>query len=197
MQHVGSDGACTFMTRRLEESEDELLTSLVSRFGKKWALIASHMDNRSAWQVSTRWGKCINPVLAKGPFTPEEDRITAEHVEQYGPCNWPALSLTLGSRRSPKQCRERWINHLNPRLEPRAWTSEEDELIIQEHARLGPRWVTIAPMLRGRSDNAVKNRWNASIKQRLGHLNSPSQEGFASRSSKSSGYAFEDAILTK
>jgi hypothetical protein len=124
------------------------------------------MENRTASQVSARWEKCLDPKLAKGAFTPEEDALIMAHVEKYGPQNWPVLSQSL-VRRSPKQCRERWCNHLNPAVSASSWTLEEDNLIFEIHERYGPKWSLIAKSLPGRTDNGIKNRWNASISKRI------------------------------
>lgn len=88
--------------------------------------------------------------------------------------------------RSGKQCRERWHNHLDPSSQsfsplaclcianppPSAvkkgnWTVEEDALIKEMYARMGPRWAEMAKHLPGRPDNAIKNYWNACVESLL------------------------------
>ena len=39
---------------------------------------------------------------------------------------------------------------------------------MEAHARLGNRWSDIAREISGRSENSVKNHWNATLKRRCG-----------------------------
>jgi hypothetical protein len=138
----------------------------MAQFGKQWTVIASHIPNRSATQVAARWDKCINPTLMKGQFTPDEDRLIIEFAEQQGVHVWPKITSIL-PHRSPKQCRERWFNNLDPRVTKGPWTPEEDIMIFEGYIAHGPKWALIAHQIPGRSDNAIKNRWNASISKRM------------------------------
>ena len=59
------------------------------------------------------------------------------------------------------------------------WTAAEDFLLVSLQAVLGNRWNEISRAFTGRSENAIKNRWNS--KQRRRFLNDAKPRARAGR----------------
>jgi hypothetical protein len=112
----------------------------------------------------SKYGR-LNKV--KRPWTKDEDMKLKEWVETNGPRKWTKCACVAIANRSGKQCRDRWLDYLNPALKKGEWTSREDSLILQWYRVYGAAWVKIANHVPGRSGSAVKNRFYCKLSKTL------------------------------
>ncbi len=152
-----------------------MLYSLVKKHhGRSWKSVAKGLIGRTDLQCLRRWQKVLNPVLTKGCWTESEDRALAELVRIRGSGKWSCMSESLPGR-SGNQCRERWNNHLDPAIKRDRWTDEEEAVMIHAHRVMGPKWVKIAELLPGRTENGIKNHWNSAMRRRSGPRDNASE----------------------
>lgn len=90
-------------------------------------------------------------------FTKEEDDKLVQLISEYGE-DWKLIAEKLENR-NVRQCRERWHKYLNPNINKDTWTEKEDELLMNEYKKLGPKWKNIAGCFLNRTDINVKNRY--------------------------------------
>ena len=93
-------------------------------------------------------------------WTKEEDAQLLGIVKRMaGPMKWSIVALSLPGR-TGKQCRERYVNHLNPRLKVTDWNALEDAMIFHLYNSMGSHWAKMSKVIPGRTDNGIKNRFH-------------------------------------
>lgn len=112
-----------------------------------------------------------NENLKNRDWSTEEDHLLLELIKsnEYGQNNkfkWANISQSFNQKissknnfRLGKHCRERFFNHLNPRLRKGDWSNQEDVILLTNYLKFHKRWSKINSYLEGRNDNSVKNHF--------------------------------------
>ena len=122
------------------------------------------LDNVSSASATQGSGGEIgaNGKRKSGPkaWTKEEDALLLSIVQSMRiPMKWSLVAQNLPER-TGKQCRERYVNHLNPRLKVADWNPTEDATIFHLYNTIGSHWAKMSKIIPGRTDNGIKNRFH-------------------------------------
>ena len=126
-------------------------------------LVAAMSDPHSVSKVGVASGR-----LKTGPkiWTSAEDRELIQIVKSQGdPIKWSKVAEVMLDR-TGKQCRERYVNHLNPNLKNSDWSPHEDATIFYLYTTKGSQWAKMSKVIPGRTDNGIKNRFH-NLKRQL------------------------------
>ncbi len=97
------------------------------------------------------------PVVKGGVWTNIEDEVLKASVSKYGLNQWARVSSLL-ARKTPKQCKARWVEWLDPSIRKIEWSKEEDEKLLHLAKLMPTQWRTIAPMV-GRTATQCLERY--------------------------------------
>lgn len=97
------------------------------------------------------------PVVKGGVWTNIEDEILKASVSKYGLNQWARVSSLL-ARKTPKQCKARWSEWLDPGIRKIEWSKEEDEKLLHLAKLMPTQWRTIAPLV-GRTATQCLERY--------------------------------------
>ncbi|BFG33153.1 hypothetical protein CerSpe_194270 [Prunus speciosa] len=142
------------------KDEDARLRSAVEALGEgDWQSVASALEGRTGSQCSNRWKKSLHPTRKReGRWTPEEDKHLKVAQMLFGPKNWNKTAQFVPGR-TQAQCRDRYVNSLEPSLKWDEWTEEEDTRLREAIAEYGYCWSKVAACVPRRTDNMCWRRW--------------------------------------
>ena len=125
--------------------------SAINKYYKEWREKISASDGVNITHLPEFYTKLLkkygywrsedeNLVLA---WTAEEDNAIVKLVDEIGTKRWSIIAERLaamrlaGTKRTGKQCRTRWLNHLDPTINKGPWTKEEERTIYEAQKKLG------------------------------------------------------------
>lgn len=148
--------------------EDQILTEAVKNYGEKnWQQVAHFLEGRTGQQCLHRWLKTLNPGIRRGKWSEEEDKRLTLAIAAYGSKNWIKVQKHVPGR-TDVQCRERWVNILDPNLKNESWTPEEDQRLIEAVRQCEKgKWSKVAALCFPRTDNQCWRRWKSLNRKKL------------------------------
>ncbi|CAM9618355.1 unnamed protein product, partial [Hapterophycus canaliculatus] len=156
-----------YLPHEWTEQEANVLAHLVGMYGAtNWGIIAAGVATKSETQCMLHWRYALNgnaTVKGTGTWQSVEDERMLSLVQIFGQ-RWSTVAEHMPGRLA-KQCRERYLNNLDPELRRGAWSRDEDEKLLQLRGQQNKSFAKIAEQIEGRSYNDVKNRWSQISRQ--------------------------------
>lgn len=114
--------------------------------------------------ISMEVHKISHQRLRHCAFSREEDQTLRNLVNQHGTDAWPEVAKYM-TRRSARQCRERWSVLMKRENSNRPFTPDEDHLLVTKCMQIGPKWQILERFFVDRTRICLKNRWQTLMKR--------------------------------
>jgi hypothetical protein len=149
---------------RWAPDEDLRLRQATELYGEgKWTRIANYVGTRNPKQCLHRYRNQFFPNIKKGRWTAEEDEALKTAIFELGLNKWNKISEYVKTR-NDAQCRERWVNILNPIIRRTPWDSEERRLLHSLVDKYGTKnWALISSAIGNRTDSQCRREYFKSI----------------------------------
>eukprot|EP00826_Nyctotherus_ovalis_P060489 TRINITY_DN8494_c0_g3_i4.p1 TRINITY_DN8494_c0_g3~~TRINITY_DN8494_c0_g3_i4.p1 ORF type:complete len:258 (-),score=36.74 TRINITY_DN8494_c0_g3_i4:197-970(-) len=121
------------------------------------------LPGRRRKECKAQWLKTQHIKINKSSWPETENEQLIQIVKKFGTSDWTVIAdefnkVSTGRIRTRKQCRDHWLNFLNPDVNKSKITPTDELHLICYWQQLGNKWVEIAKFM-GRSENWVKNNW--------------------------------------
>ncbi|KAG1751396.1 pre-mRNA splicing factor component-domain-containing protein [Suillus paluster] len=99
----------------------------------------------------------VRIIIKGGVWKNTEDEVLKAAIAKYGKNQWARISSLL-VRKTPKQCKARWYEWLDPSIKKTEWSKTEDEKLMHLAKIMPTQWRTIAPAV-GRTATQCLERY--------------------------------------
>ncbi|KAF9227194.1 hypothetical protein BS17DRAFT_775092 [Gyrodon lividus] len=99
----------------------------------------------------------VRIIIKGGVWKNTEDEVLKAAIAKYGKNQWARISSLL-VRKTPKQCKARWYEWLDPSIKKTEWSKTEDEKLLHLAKLMPTQWRTIAPRV-GRTATQCLERY--------------------------------------
>ncbi|CAD8163009.1 unnamed protein product [Paramecium octaurelia] len=143
---------------------------------EEWREISKMVLGRNAHQCRLKWEQKYKIPLSEAPWTEQEDDLLCQVHEEFKKTGrenkWSKISREIFKRsnnkifRQPKQCRERWINRLDPNISNDPWSKQQEIDLLKTILIRGKKWSELSTLYgRARTENSLKNKYNSILRK--------------------------------
>lgn len=112
----------------------------------------------------------VDEVIFYVNFT-RKFKLKKRQTEQKSRISWNEIATGINNlfyngefMRTGRQCRDRWVHHLNPKFCRVPWSVDEDLKILRFVMENGKKWAQLSKIMENRNEDSIRNRFIKLIK---------------------------------